>query len=71
MLPTWKEKLLGQEFDNLSQLAQRVAALNSQFQSMRRDTWFQKSTTVAEAYNPYSVDDGYEDEEEVVAAEWN
>ena len=31
MLPTWKEKLLGQEFDNLGQLAQRVAMLNSQF----------------------------------------
>ena len=46
--------------------------LNSQFQSMRRDTRFQKSTTVAEAYNPYSIDDGYEDEEEeVVTAEWN
>ena len=27
---------------------------------------------MAEAYNPYSVDDGYEDdEEEVFAAEWN
>ena len=27
---------------------------------------------MAEAYNPYSIDDGYEDEEEeVVAAEWN
>ena len=39
---------------------------------MRRDTRFQKSTLVAEAYNPYSVDDGYEDEEEdVAAAEWN
>ena len=39
---------------------------------MHRDTRFQKSTTVAEAYNPYSVDDGYEDEEEeVAAAEWN
>ena len=72
MLPMWKEKLLGQEFDNLGQLAQQVVALNSQFQSMRRDTWFQKSTTVAKAYDPYSVDDGYEDEEEqVVAAEWN
>ena len=67
----WKEKLLGQEFNNLGQLAQRVAALNSQFQGMRRDTWFQKSTTVVEAYNPYSVDDGYEDEEEVAMAEWN
>ena len=72
MLPVWKEKLLGQEFDNLGQLAQRVAALNSKFQSIRRDTWFQKSTTVAEAYNPYSVDDDYEDEEEEVAiALWN
>ena len=29
MLPTWREKLLGQEFDNLGQLAQRVASLNS------------------------------------------
>jgi hypothetical protein len=38
MLPMWKEKLLGQEFDNLGQLAQRVAALNSQFQSIHRDT---------------------------------
>ena len=39
---------------------------------MCRDTRSQKSTTVAEAYDPYSVDDSYEDEEEeVVAAEWN
>ena len=73
MLPAWKEKLLGQEFDNLGQLAQRVAVLNSQIQNMRRDTQFQKSTTMAEAYNPYSVDDSYEDdeEEEVAMAEWN
>ena len=72
MLPIWKEKLLGQEFDNLGQLAQRVAALNSQFHSLHRDTRFQKSTTVAKVYDPYSVDDGYKDEEEeVAAAEWN
>ena len=72
MLPMWKEKLLGQEFGNLGQLAQRVAALNSQFQSMRRDTRFQKSTTIAEAYDPYLADDGYKDEEgEVAAAKWN
>ena len=39
---------------------------------MRRDTRFQKSTTVAEAYDLYSVDDDYEDEEEEVAVvEWN
>ena len=73
ILPTWREKLLGQEFDNLGQLAQRVAARNSQFQNMRRDTRFQKSAAIAEAYNPYSVDDGneYEEEEEIAAVEWN
>ena len=58
---------------NLGQLAQRVAALNSQFQNMRRDTRFQKSAAIAEAYNPYSVDDGDEDdeEEEIAMDEWN
>ena len=73
MLPTQREKLLGQEFDNLGQLAQRVAALNSQFQNMRRDTRFQKNDAIAEAYNPYLVDDDGEDdeEEEIAAAEWN
>ena len=73
ILPTWREKLLGQEFDNLGQLAQWVAALNSQFQNMRRDVRFQKSAAIAEAYNPYSVDDDDENdgEEEIAAAEWN
>jgi len=54
-------------------LAQQVAALNSQFQNMRRDTRFQKSAAIVEAYNPYSVDDSNEDDEEedVAAAEWN
>ena len=46
MLPTWREKLLGQEFDNLGQLAQRVAVLNSQFQNMRRDTRFHKNAAI-------------------------
>ena len=73
MLPTRREKLLGQEFDNLGQLAQWVAALNSQFQNMRRDTQFQKNAAIAEAYNLYLVDDDSEDgeEEEIAAAEWN
>ena len=72
MLLTWREKLLEQEFDNLGQLAQWVAALNSQFQNMRRDTRFQKSAVIAETYNPYSVDDSYEDDkEEIAIAEWN
>ena len=73
MLPTWREKLLGQEFDNLGQLAQRVATLNSQFQNIHRDTRFQKNVAIAEAYNSYLVDDDSEDdeEEEIAAAEQN
>ena len=71
MLPTLREKLFGQEFDNLGQLAQRVAALNSQFQNMRRDIRFQKNAAIAEAYNPYLVDDDDDDEEEIVIVEWN
>ena len=32
-----------------------------------------ENVAIAEAYNPYSVDDGYEDdeEEEIAVAEWN
>ena len=45
-------------------MAQRVVALNSQFQNMRRDTRFQKSVAIVEAYNPYSVGDGDEDDKE-------
>jgi hypothetical protein len=33
MLPVLREMLLGQEFDNLGQLAQRVIALNSHFRA--------------------------------------
>ena len=68
MLPTQREKLLEQEFDNLGQLAQRVAPLNSQFQNMRRDTRFQNNDAIAEAYNPYLVDDN-EEEGEIAVAE--
>jgi hypothetical protein len=72
MLPAWREKLLGQQFDNLGQLAQRVTALNSQFQSMRRDTQFQKNATIVDTYGPYLVDKDDEDvEEEIVTVEWN
>ena len=40
---------------------------------MHRDTRFQKNAAIAEAYNPYLVDNDSEDdeEEEIVAAEWN
>jgi len=35
---------------------------------MRRDTRFQKNTVIAEAYNPYLVDDDSEDDKEEIAA---
>ena len=40
---------------------------------MCKDTQSQKSAAITETYNPYSVDDGYEDdeEEEVAMAKWN
>ena len=47
-----------------------MAALNSQFQNIRRDTQFQKNAAIAEAYNPYLVDED-DEEEEIAAAEWN
>ena len=40
---------------------------------MRRDTRFQKNAAIIEAYNPYSVNDGDEDdeEEETTMVKWN
>ena len=40
---------------------------------MRRDSRFQKNAAIAEAYNPYLVDDDDEDDEEegIAVAEWN
>ena len=37
---------------------------------MRRDTQFQKNAAVAEAYNPYLVDDD-DEEEEIATAKWD
>jgi hypothetical protein len=37
---------------------------------MHRDTRFQKNAGMADAYNPYLVDDD-DEEEEIVVAEWN
>ena len=40
---------------------------------MRRDTRFKKSVAIVKTYNPYLVDDGYEEdkEEEIAAAKQN
>ena len=37
---------------------------------MRRDTRFKKNAAIAEAYNPYLVDDD-DEEEEIATAKWN
>ena len=37
---------------------------------MHRDTRFQKNAAIAEAYNPYLVNDD-DEEEEIVVAKWN
>jgi hypothetical protein len=72
MLTSLEGKAAWQEFDNLGQLAQRVTTLNSQLQSMHRDTRFQKNAAIVDTYGPYLVDKEDEDgEEEVAAAEWN
>jgi hypothetical protein len=70
MLPTLREKLARNESENLSQVAQKVSALNSQFQSVRRDTRFQKSTAAVEPYEDDYLEDIVNDEE-IAAAEWN
>ena len=37
---------------------------------MRRDTRFKKNAAIAEAYNPYLVDED-DEEQEIAVAEWN
>lgn len=67
MLPAIKKKLIAQDFESLGQLAQRVSALDSRFQSAHRDARFQKSAAIADSYDPYTDD---EEEAEIDAAEW-
>ena len=65
MLPAVKEKLLGQQFEDLGQLAQRVGMIGSQFQNMRREPRFQKDNAFANMYQQFladAVEDDYEDE---------
>lgn len=80
MLPTLREKLLGTTFEDLSHLARIVAELGTRYQSLRRDTRFQKGSTYVDTSNPfigYSDEAMYDDDEdedfsdEIAAAEWN
>lgn len=80
MLPTLREKLLGTTFEDLSHLAQTVAELGTQYQSLRRDTRFWKGSTYVDTGNPfigysdeamYDEDDGEDYSDEIAAVEWN
>lgn len=66
MLPAIKEKLAGQEFENLSQLVQRVSSFESHFQNLRKEK-YQKGVANIETYDMYSDE---EDEIEVDIVEW-
>ena len=72
MLPNIREKLFGLEFDDLGQLAQRLAAMSNQAQGFRRDNRFQKNNATNEVYQGF-LDEvtEYMDEDEIAAAELN
>ena len=53
MLPNIREKLFGLEFDDLGQLAQRLAAMSNQAQGFRRDNRFQKNNATNEVYQGF------------------
>jgi hypothetical protein len=69
MLPALREKLAGNKFENLIQVAQKVSGFSNQFQSVQRDTRFQKNAATVGFYDD-DLDD-ITDDEEIAAAEWN
>lgn len=65
MLPAVKEKLLGQQFEDLGQLAQRLGMISIQFQNMRREPRFQKDNAFTNMYQQFltgTTEDDYEEE---------
>jgi hypothetical protein len=71
MQPAVREKLFGMEFEDLGQLSQRLALMNTQAQGFRRESRFQqKNNAVVDIYQAFLDEAGeYEDEDEVAAAE--
>lgn len=64
MLPVVREKLLGQQFDDLGQLGQRLGLMSNQFQHMRREPRFQKDNAFTDAYRQFLAEPGADEEEE-------
>ena len=71
MQPAVREKLFGMEFEDLGQLSQKLALMNTQAQGFRRESRFQqKNNAVVDIYQAFLDEAGeYEDEDEVAAAE--
>jgi hypothetical protein len=73
MLPAIREKLFRMEFDNLSQLSQRLSLMSNQAYGFKKDSRFSKHHDIADIYHQFleKVDqvEEFEDDEEVAAAE--
>jgi len=70
MQPNVREKLFGMDFDDLSQLSQRLAMMSNQAQGFRRDNRFQKGDVASEMYQSFLKEaTEYDDEDEIAAAE--
>jgi hypothetical protein len=73
MLPAIREKLFGMEFDNLSQLSQRLSLMSNQAYRFKKDSRFAKHNDIANIYNQFleRADQGeeFDDNEEIAAAE--
>jgi hypothetical protein len=72
MQPNVREKLFGMEFEDLGQLSQRLAMMNNQAQSFRRDSHFQqKNNATIDVYQAFLEEaDEFEDENEIAAAQF-
>lgn len=72
MLPHFREKLVGIEFEDLGHLAKRLAAMGNQAWEFKRDNRFGKNNSVNEVYESFSEEaTEHEEEEEIDAAELN
>jgi hypothetical protein len=51
MLPAFREKLFGMEFDNLGQLSHRLSLMSNQAYGFKKDSRFAKHNDIADIYN--------------------
>ena len=58
MQPNVREKLFGMEFEDLGQLSQRLAMMNNQAQTFKRDNRFQKNNAAIDVYQAFLEESG-------------